>query len=65
MCARDQRIRMSYGYHLVPSPPDRVDLYRGLEMDDTDRACQFDCTNSKLEFIVVPEGCDIESWMVV
>ena len=40
MAARDQRRRMSFGYHLVPPLPGRADSYRSLEMDDTDRARQ-------------------------
>jgi len=65
MDARGQRRRMSYGSHLVPPPPGGADLYRGLEMDDTDRAHQFDCQDSNCAFLVNGEGSNIESWMVV
>ena len=65
MDAHNQRIRMSYGSHLVPPPPGGAYIYRSLEMDDTDRAHQFGCQVSKCYFLVRAEGFNIESLMVV
>ena len=49
----------------MPPPPDGADLYRGLEMDDTDRGRQFGPTDVKFKFLVSAEGFAIQSCMVV